>query len=118
MADAVINKQTHLSTEEVITRAIQFFSTENWRATSQSGRAATFEGKVAVPWLMLLLTVLGYIACFIPGIIMYVMVVRKVRRFQNLVVTASPKDGGSEVVVTCPPQAKKLASRFLEALPA
>jgi hypothetical protein len=118
MADAVLSKQTNLSTEDVVTRAIQFFSTESWRATSQSARAVTFEGRIAVPWFMLLLTVIGYIACLVPGIIMYIMVVKKMRRFQNLVVTASPVSKGSEVVVTYPPQAKKLVERFLEALPA
>lgn len=45
MADLVTNGKTSLSAEEVIVRAIQFFSTERWKATSQSARTATFEGK-------------------------------------------------------------------------
>lgn len=117
MADLVTNAKTSLSAEEVIVRAVQFFSTEKWKATSQSSRTATFEGKPPIPWFMLLLTVLGFICCIIPGIIMYIMVIRKVYRFFNLVVTANPVPGGTEVSVTHPKTAEKLASRFLSALP-
>jgi hypothetical protein len=117
MADSVLNKQTNLSGEEVITRAVQFFSTESWRATSQSPRAATFEGKPPVPWFMMLLMIVGYICCLVPGIIMKIMVINKMRRFQNLVVTTTPMSRGTEVVVTYPSHAKKLAARFLAALP-
>ena len=117
MADSVLTKQTSLSGEDVVTRAIQFFSTASWRATSQSARAVTFEGRVPIPWFMILLTVIGYLCCLVPGIIMWVMVVRTMRRFQNLVVTATPMSRGTEVVVTYPGQARKLAERFLQALP-
>jgi hypothetical protein len=117
MADSVLNKQTSLSGEEAITRAVQFFSTENWRATTQSARSATFQGKAPIPWFMLFLTIIGYICCFVPGFIMYIMVIKKLRRFQNLVVTVTPMSRGTEVVVTYPSHAKKLAARFLAALP-
>jgi len=117
MADSILNKQTNLSGKEVITRAVQFFSTEKWRATTQSARSATFEGKPPIPWFMILLTIIGYICCFVPGMIMYVMVIKKLRRFQNLVVTVTPMSRGAEVVVTYPSHAKKVASRFLAALP-
>jgi hypothetical protein len=117
MADVVTQGNTSLNSEEVIVRAVQFFSTENWRPTSQSARTATFQGKPAIPWLMLLLTVVGFVACLIPGVIMYIMVIRKMYRFHNLVVTASPVPGGSEVIVQFPPPAANLAARFLEALP-
>ena len=117
MADAVLNRQTSLSGEEVITRAVQFFATAKWRPTTQSARAATFEGRVPIPWFMLLLTILGFMFCIVPGIIMYVMAIKKMRGFQNLVVTTTPMSRGTEVVVTHPPHAKKLARRFLEALP-
>ena len=117
MADSVLTKQTNLSGEEVITRAVQFFSTERWRATTQSARSATFEGKPPIPWFMILFTIIGYCCCVVPGVIMYVMVIKKLRRFQNLVVTATPMSTGTEVVVTYPGHAKKLAGRFLEALP-
>lgn len=45
MADVVKEGRTSLSAEDVIIRAVQFFSTENWRPTSQTVRAATFQGK-------------------------------------------------------------------------
>ncbi len=117
MADVVTQGRTSLGPEDVIVRAVQFFSTENWRPTTQSSRSATFQGKPPIPWFMMLLTVVGFVACIVPGIIMYIMVIRKMYRFQNLVVTANPVSGGSEVVLQHPPAAGKLAARFLEALP-
>lgn len=116
MADRVANGKTSLSAEEVIVRAVQFFSTEKFKATSQSGRTATFEGRPPIPWGMLLLTVLGFIACLVPGIIMYVMVIRKMYRFYSLVVTANPIPGGTEVSITYPDFAETLVPRFLGAL--
>ena len=118
MADAVINAKTSLSSEEVIVRAVQFFSTEKWRATSQSGRVATFQGMPPIPWFMIMFTILGFMFCIIPGIIMYFMVIRKARRFQNLVVTANPISGGTEVSISHPGWSSALAKRYISALPA
>jgi hypothetical protein len=117
MANVVVNGKTSLSPEEVIVRAVQFFSTERWKPTSQSQRAATFEGKPPIPWFMMLLTIVGFVACVVPGIILYIMVVRKMYRFVNMVVTANPIEKGTEVSVSYPKTASKLASRFLAALP-
>lgn len=116
MADQISNGTTSLSSDEVIVRAVQFFSTENWRPTSQSSRTATFQGKPPIPWFYMLLTVAGFAACILPGIIMYVMVIKKMYRFQNIVVTANPVSGGTEVVVQHPPSATKLTRRFLDVL--
>ena len=116
MADKISNGKTSLSAEEVIVRAVQFFSTEKFKATSQSGRTATFEGRPPIPWGMLLVTILGFMACIVPGIIMYIMVIRKMYRFYSLVVTASPIAGGTEVSVTYPDFAGELVPRFLGAL--
>ena len=118
MADLVLNKRTTISSEEVVTRAVQFFSTAQWRATSQSPRAATFEGIPPIPWFMIVLMILGYICCVVPGIIIQITLIRKMRRFQNLVVTATMQGGGTDVVLTYPKHARKLADRFLAALPA
>jgi hypothetical protein len=118
VADIVSNKRTSLQSEEVIVRAVQFFSTAKWRATSQSPRAATFEGKIPIPWFMMLLTVLGFIFCLIPGFIMYFTLIRKLNRFQNLVVTATPQGSLTDVVLTYPKHARKLADAFLTAMPA
>jgi hypothetical protein len=117
MADLVLNRHTSLSSEETITRAIQFFATAKWRPTTQSSRAATFEGRPPIPWFMLLLTVVGFMACFFPGMILYMMTIKKLRRFQNLVVTTTPATNGADVVVMYPKQAKNLAERFSSALP-
>ncbi len=112
----MLNGKTSLSADEVIVRAVQYFSTEKFKATSQSGRTATFEGRPPIPWGMMFLTFLGFIACILPGIIMYLMVIRKMYRFYSLVVTASPIDGGTEVSVSFPDFAGKLVPRFLSAL--
>jgi hypothetical protein len=117
MADSILTKQTKLSGEEVVTRAIQFFSTASWRTTSQSQRNAAFEGRPPVPWFLMLLMILGYACCVVPGIIIHIVVIKKLRRFQNLVVATTASAQGTEVTVTCPSHAKKLAERFLSALP-
>jgi hypothetical protein len=117
MQEQVANFRTTLSTEETITRAVQFFSTEKWRATSQSPRTATFEGKPPIPWGLMLLTVLGFILCVVPGVILYVTLVQKIHKFFNLVVTANPFEGGTEVIITYPKPANKLVERFLSTLP-
>ena len=44
MADLIANTQTSLPPEEVMVRAVQFFTNENWRAQSQTNRIATFVG--------------------------------------------------------------------------
>lgn len=118
MADIVSNKRISLQSEEVIVRAVQFFSTAKWRATSQSPRAATFEGKIPIPWGLILFTVIGFALCFVPGIILYLTLIRKMNRFQNLVVTATPQGQGTDVVITYPKHARKLAESFLSALSA
>ena len=66
---------------------------------------------------MLLLTILGFVLCIVPGIIMYIMVIKKMYRFMNLVVTANPIANGSEVSVSHPKYAGKMANKFLAALP-
>jgi hypothetical protein len=116
MADLVRNGKTSLSTEEVIVRAVQFFSTEKFKATSQSARNATFEGRPPFPWGMILVTAAGLVACVVPGVIMYFMLIRKFYRFYSLVVTANPIDGGAEVCVTYPDFAGHLVPRFLATL--
>lgn len=117
MADQVTNIRTTLSAEEVVVRAVQFFSTGKWRPTGQSGRTATFQGMPPIPWGLLILMIIGYFLCIVPGIIIQLMVVKKARQFQNLVVTANPVPGGTEVVITSPPWASALVSKFVEILP-
>jgi hypothetical protein len=117
MADIVANQKTSLPGEEVTTRAIQFFSTQNWRVTSQSARAVTLAGRIPIPWFHLLCVILGFIFCLVPGIILYFMLIGKVRKFQNMVVAVAPVEGGTDVSITCPPHAKTLVAKFLGALP-
>lgn len=117
MADIVATHKTTLSPEEVVVRSVQFFSTGKWRTTSQSGRTATFEGMPPIPWVLLVLTVVGFMACIVPGIILYIMLIKKARQFQNLVVTANPIPAGTEVVITHPAWSGDLVSKFISSLP-
>jgi hypothetical protein len=70
MADKVATGKTSLASEEVIVRAVQFFSTEKFRVSSQSGRMATFDGKPPIPWGMLFLTMIGFMFFVVPGVIL------------------------------------------------
>ena len=117
MADLVSNKTTSISQDEVVVRAVQFFSTERWEATSQSPRSVTFRGRPPIPWILIFFTVVGYMLCIIPGLILQLTVVRKMHRFYNLVVTTTEAGAGTRVTVSHPNFASTLVTRFFEALP-
>lgn len=117
MADLVSKTQTTLPPEEVMVRAVQFFTNEKWRAQSQTNRVATFVGMPKIPWTQLLLAILLMFCLVVPGLIYYILVIRKLRQLRNIVVTTTPKDGGSEVVVTYPPDTQQMVDTFFAALP-
>ena len=117
MANQTTNHVTTLDAEEVIVRAVQFFSTEKWKVTSQSKRSVTLEGKVPVPWFMLLLMIIGFMVCILPGIVLYILVYKKMNRFFHIIVSVTPASEGTEVCVQHPKEANKLALEFIEALP-
>jgi hypothetical protein len=117
MADLVASTNTTLPPEEVLVRAVQFFTNENWRAQSQTTRIATFVGLPKVPWTHLLLALLLTFCFVVPGLLYYILVIRKARRLQNIVVTTTPDSLGSTVVVTYPAHAQKLLDAFFAALP-
>lgn len=117
MADIVQNTKTSLTGEDVIVRSVQFFTNERWQPVSQSARVATFKGKASIPWFLLFLTVMGFFFFVLPGIIIYFVVIRRMYRFQNLVITCHPLTGGTEVSVSFPKHASKLVSKFFAALP-
>lgn len=115
-ADQVLTIQTALSPDDVLVRAVQFFTTSSWRAQSQSTRSATFVGRPKVPIVLLVLAIIGLIACVVPGVVLYVLVIAKMRQLQNIVVTATPTPRGSQVVVSSPAHARTLAREFARAL--
>jgi hypothetical protein len=117
VADSVASAKTALPPGEVTVRAIQFFTGEKWRPGAQSERIATFQGRPSIGCVVPVLTVLAFLFFIIPGVIMYFIVVRRAMQFQNLVVTASPVEGGTYVTVTYPGYARKLVTRFLSLLP-
>ena len=117
MAELVGHGKTSLQSEDVVVRAVQFFTSGKWRTQSQSARIATFIGRPPIPIGMIVLTVIGFAMCVVPGIIMYILVIRKIIVLQNIVVTANPIAGGSDVVITYSAAATKRVDEFLQALP-
>lgn len=117
MADLVVTRFTTLPADEVLVRAVQFFTNENWRAQSQTNRIATFVGVPKIPWFQLMLALLLTFCFVLPGLIYYLLVIRKLRQLQNLVVTTTPKEAGCDVVVTYPSYAQRYVDSFFSALP-
>ena len=117
MADLVATRHTTLPPEEALVRAVQFFTNEKWRAQSQTNRVATFVGVIRIPWFQILLAILLTVCFVIPGVIYYVVVISKMRRLQNIVVTTTPQGDGCDVVVSYPPHAQKMVDSFFNALP-
>lgn len=117
MADLVVTRYTTLAADEVLVRAVQFFTNENWRAQSQTNRVATFVGVPKIPWFQLTLAIL-LTSCFVvPGLVYYLLVIRKIRQLQNVVVTTTPKETGCDVVVTYPAYAQRYVDSLFAALP-
>lgn len=131
MAQKVTNAKTTLSAEDVIVRAVQFFTNERWRAQTQSSRAATFRANVPVSQIVtgLFLLVAGFIlSCTIVGMIVGIPMFiagssilffakRRARDSRDLVVTATQSGSGSEVVITHADQAARSVNQFVESLP-
>lgn len=62
-------------------------------------------------------TLIGFLLCIIPGLIMYYAIVRKMYRYYNLVVTVTASEHGTQVTITHPNFSASLVKRFLKALP-
>ena len=118
MADLVATGQTTLPHEEVIARAVQFFTNENWRTQTQSEKIVTFVGRppLSSVFVNIVIAILFIWTVIVP-IIMYFMTIKEVLRFQNVVVTVNPGAQGTEVTVTHPKRVKKMINRFLGLLP-
>jgi hypothetical protein len=118
MTDLTLNISTSLQPEDVLVRAVQFFTTERWRAQSQTNRVATFVGLSKIPVGKILIML--FLLCFfvLPGLMYYMIVLRSLRRLQNIVVTTSPQAGGCLVVVAYPKHAQKMVDNFVASLPA
>lgn len=117
MADLVMTVATTLVPDDVLVRAVQFFTNERWRAQSQTNRIATFVGIGKVPMTK---TLIGLFLAFffvLPGVVYYLLVIGKMRRMQNIVVTTTPLPDGCSVVVTYPKHAQGLVDSFASVLP-
>lgn len=118
MGEQVSRKKTSLPPDEVTTRAVEFFSGAKWRTTSQAARTVSFEGRPPIPWLWIVLTVVGFLCCIVPGIILYFVLVRKASNLQTMVVSTTPVAGGCDVMVKHPDYATREVATFLGMLPA
>lgn len=116
MPDLVARADTVLPPEEVLVRAVQFFTNEKWRAQSQTNRIATFVGIGRVAWFQIMLAILLTMCFVLPGVIYYVIVISRMRRLQNIAVTTTPTGSGCQVVVTYPPHTQRMVDAFFAAL--
>ena len=118
MAELAASTRTSHGYEDVIVGAMQFFGAEDWRATEQTARTVILRGRPRIPWYLLLLMTLGFLAFVIPGVALYLLHIRKTYWFTNIVVTATPVRGGTEVVIQYGSHAAApLARRFMAELP-
>jgi hypothetical protein len=118
VADLVTSTKTSHGYEDVIVGALQFFGAENWRETEMTARRVAFRGRPEIPWYLLLLMTLGFLAFVVPGVALYMLHIRKTYWFTSIVVSATPVKGGTEVVIYYgSPAAAPLAQRFVSALP-
>ncbi len=118
MANIVTAYKTDLPASEVITRAIQYFTGQKWQPLTQSEKIVTFKGRPAVSGCLIVLTVIAFFAFIIPGIILYLLLIRQAMAYQNLIVATSTVDNGTQVTITYPKQAQKLVDSFIALLPA
>jgi len=107
------HSKTTFDGQEVIIKAIHFFTNERWRLQSQTDRTAIFVGRPPTPWIFILLTFIAFFFFVIPGIIMYIMVIRKSLRFQNIAVSTNSIFKETNVDITCSKTAKKIVQQFL-----
>ena len=117
MAYQEASKKTSHGCEDVIVGAMKYFAAEDWRYTDQSAWKVIFRGRPRIPWCVLALMTAGFLALVVPGVALYFLHIRKTYRFSDIVVTAIPVKGGTEVVVRYPAPASALAQGFVEGLP-
>jgi hypothetical protein len=117
MAYQEASKRTSHGYEDVIVGAMKQFTAEDWRYTDRTARKVIFRSRPKTPWYMLALMTAGFLALVVPGLALYFLHIRTTYRFSDIVVTATPVRGGTEVVVRYPAPASALAQRFVQGLP-
>lgn len=117
MSDVVANIRTACSDEDVIAGARRFFAAEHWRETHRTHRSVTFRGRPQIPWLVMLLIAVAFLAYVVPGVVIYLLCMRHACRFTSIVVETAAVRGGTDVVVHCPVLAEGVARRFVSQLP-
>lgn len=112
------HKKTTLSEEDVIKRAGKFFTDNGWVIREQSENHATvFKGRPPIPLRLIFLTVFGFLFFIIPGVIVYRALVKRVTRFQSILVRVKPVAGNSEVTIIYCKATGKLINKFQNLLP-
>lgn len=113
MPDLLVAKITAMTPADVMSRAITFFHSQNWRLQSQSGSFASFVRMTRVSSRQLLMATLLTLCLIVPGVIYYFLGIRGTRRQQNIAVSLKPYGERCEVQVTYPPGASTLIIHFL-----
>lgn len=118
MAELAAEKKTRSCYEDVIVGAMEFFGAEDWRVTDMTARTIILRGRPRIPWHVLVLMTLGFLAFVIPGVALYMRHVRKTYRPTSIFVSATPIPGGTDVVIHYgSPAAAPLGTRFVGNLP-
>jgi len=127
------NYQTALQSEEVILKAVHFFTDERYRVQTQAERTVIFALGFELPLGSIVMFIGGVILCatlvgaiigvplLIIGVISVAKAKSRVRGSRGaLVITTAPIKEGAEITITYPPRAfrtSKLVKKFVETLP-
>lgn len=133
MRNQELKYQTALQGEEVILKAVHFFTDERYRVQTQAERTVIFAPGFELPLGGIVMFIGGIILCatlvgaiigvplLIIGAISVAKAKSRARGFRGaLVITTAPIKDGAEITITYPPRAfrtSKLVKRFTETLP-
>lgn len=113
MPDLLVNKVTAMKPADVMARAVNFFTAQNWRVQSKNGSIAVFVGVPRLRRLQMLMAALLTLCFIVPGVLYYFLEIRGCRREQTISIDLKPQGERCEVVVTYPPGNGDLIIHFL-----
>ena len=127
------NYQTALQSEEVILKAVHFFTDERYRVQTQAERTVIFALGFELPLGSIVMFISGVILCAtlvgaiigVPLLIIGAISLAKAKSRARgsrgaLVITTAPIKDGAEITTTYPPRAfrtSKIVKKFVETLP-
>lgn len=133
MKNQDLKYQTTLQSEEVILKAVHFFTDERYQVQTQAERTVIFAPRFELPLGSIIMFIGGAILCAtlvgaiigVPLLIIGAISVAKAKSRARgsrgaLVITTTPIKEGAEITITHPPRAfrtSKLVKKFVETLP-